>query len=391
MAAPRNLASRAPADRWAWVEIDQAALRSNVRAFRSIIPRATKMMCVVKADAYGHGAVACARIMLAAGADQLAVATVAEGIELRDAGIEAPILILSEPPIDAVSDIASHDLMPTIDTEEFALAFGECAANMGRVGRYHMAIETGMNRIGVAVADAVAFRSAIDFHRGLECAGTFTHFATADELNGWDWALQYKRFSDAVEAIRDAGFDPGLVHCDNTPGTILHPEAHLDMCRVGVGLYGMHPAETTQGKIELKQVMSVRARVVRVEYPEVGEGVSYGLTYRIPRRNIQIATIPIGYADGLSRTLSGEMDVIVNGTRHRQVGRICMDQCMFAVDVNTNRSFKPVSPVSYGDVATILGEDGQEMITVDEMAGLRATINYEVTCNFGMRLEKVYV
>ena len=391
MAALQNLASRAPADRWAWVEIDQGALRANVRAFRAVIPHATKMMCVVKADAYGHGAVPCARVMLAAGADQLAVATVAEGVELREAGIEAPILILSEPPALSIPQILSHDLMPTIDTEEFALAFGECAANMGKVGRYHMAIETGMNRIGVAPADAVDFRAGLDFHRGLECAGTFTHFATADELGGWDWSLQFKRFTDTIAALRAAGFDPGIVHCDNTPGTILHPEAHLDMCRVGVGLYGMHPADTTLDRIELRPVMSVRARVVRVEYPEVGEGVSYGLTSRVPRRNIQIATIPIGYADGLSRTLSNEMDVIVGGVRHRQVGRICMDQCMFSVDVNTNRSFKPVRPIAYGDVATILGADGDERITAEEMARLRGTINYEVTCNFGMRLEKVYV
>ena len=162
------------------------------------------------------------------------------------------------------------------------------------------------------------------------------------------------------------------------------------MCRVGVGLYGLHPAETTYDQIDLEPVMSVRGRVVRVIYPNVGDGVGYGLTWRVPRKNIQVATVPIGYADGLARELSNQMDVLVDGTRCRQVGNICMDQFMFAVDVNTTRSYRPTRPIEYGDVVTILGADGKERITAEEMAGLRNTINYEVVCDFGMRLEKIY-
>jgi alanine racemase len=168
------------------------------------------------------------------------------------------------------------------------------------------------------------------------------------------------------------------------------PECRFDMCRVGVGLYGLHPAETTLGQIDLEPVMSVRGRIVRVLYPSVGDGVGYGLTYRVPKQNIQIATVPIGYADGLARELSNNMDVLVGGCRCRQVGNICMDQFMFAVDVNGARSYRPTRPVEYGDVVTIIGADGDERITADEMAGLRNTINYEVVCDFGMRLEKVY-
>ena len=234
-------------------------------------------------------------------------------------------------------------------------------------------------------------RRAIDFHRGLECDGTFTHFATADEPGGWDFDIQLNRFVTAVNALRDAGIDPGIVHCDNTPGTILHPEAHMDMCRVGIGLYGLHPADVTIPKIDLRPVMSVRARVTHTVYPEVGDGVSYGLTYRVPKRNVQIATVPIGYADGLSRNLSNQMEVLVGGARCRQVGRICMDQFMFAVDVNTNRAFHPTHPVEFGDVVTVIGWDGDQLITADDHARLRDTINYEVTCDFGLRLEKVYV
>ncbi len=381
---------KSPDTRWSWVEVNLAALRRNVTAFRRLLGRGTQMMCVVKADAYGHGAVPCARTMHAAGANQFAVATVREGIALREAGIEWPILILSEPPVDCVRTLVEYDLMPAVYTADFALALGEAAAAENRVARYHLAVDTGMTRIGVRRADVVELRRTIDFHRGLECAGTFTHFATADVLDDWDFALQLNRFREAVEALRGAGLDTGLVHCDNTPGTILHPECRFDMCRVGVGLYGLHPAETTLGQIDLEPVMSVRGRIVRVLYPSVGDGVGYGLTYRVPKQNMQIATVPIGYADGLARELSNSMDVLVGGCRCRQVGNICMDQFMFAVDVNGARSYRPTRPVEYGDVVTIIGADGDERITADEMAGLRNTINYEVVCDFGMRLEKVY-
>lgn len=383
-------AAKSPDNRWSWVEVDLSALRRNVSAFRRQIGRTVQLMCVVKADAYGHGAAACAKTMRAAGADQFAVATVDEGVALREAGIDAPILVLSEPPIESVGTLVAYDLMPAVYTVEFALALGEKAASENKVAKYHLAIDTGMTRIGVRREDALEVRRTIDFHRGLECAGTFTHFATADESDGWDFSLQLKRFREIVGELQAAGLDCGLIHCDNTPGTILHPECRFDMCRVGIGLYGLHPAETTVPCISLEPVMSVRGRVVRAVYPAVGDGVSYGLTYRVPKRNVQIATVPIGYADGLSRTLSGNMEVLVDGMRCRQVGRICMDQFMFAVDVNTVRRYRPTHEVQAGDVVTLIGSDGDECITADDMAALRGTINYEVVCDFGMRLEKVY-
>ena len=379
-----------PESRWSWVEVNLAALRRNTTAFRRRLERGVQLMCVVKADAYGHGAVPCMKVMHAAGASQFAVATVSEGVALREAGIEWPILVLSEPPVDCVRTLVEYDLMPSVYTADFALALGEAAAAADRVARYHLAIDTGMTRIGVRRTDAVELRRTIDFHRGLECAGTFTHFATADVPDDWDFALQLNRFCETVEALRGAGLETGLVHCDNTPGTIMHPECHFDMCRVGIGLYGLHPAEITRSYLDLEPVMSVRGRVTRVIYPNVGDGVGYGLTWRVPKQNIQVATVPIGYADGLARELSNQMDVVVNGTRCRQVGNICMDQFMFAVDVNGARSYRPTRPVEYGDVVTILGADDDERITAEEMAGLRNTINYEVVCDFGMRLEKIY-
>ena len=198
------------------------------------------------------------------------------------------------------------------------------------------------------------------------------------------------RFGETVQALENAGLSCGLVHCDNTPGTVLHPRLRYDMCRVGVGLYGLHPADTTRPRMELKPAMSVRAKVIRVAEPQVGTGVGYGFTYRVPKQGIQIATVPIGYGDGLSRTLSGRMDVIVNGMRAPQVGRICMDQFMFAVDASAPRGYRSRSMVREGDIVTIMGRDGDEEITADEMASLRGTINYEVVCDFALRLERIY-
>ena len=380
--------SKQPETRWAWVEIDRGALRKNVRAFKRLLRGRERMCCVVKADAYGHGAAECCQIMQQAGADMFAVATVLEGVKLREAGITLPILVLAEPPLGAIPTLLEQNIMPTVYTVEFALAYGECAVQAGTVGRYHLAVETGMNRIGVPCTEAVEFRRGIDFHRGLACDGVFTHFATADDPDGWDYQLQRKRFDEAVRAMRDAGLDCGTVHCDNTPATIFDPASHYDMVRVGIGLYGLMPCESARGRIELEPVMSVRARVTRTTQPAMGEGVGYGFTYRVPRTTVQICTLPIGYADGLARVLSNRMEVLYRGQRVRQVGNICMDQCMVAIQSTPGH---PVPEAEYGDIMTIVGRDGGAEITMDEMAALRGTINYEVACNFGMRLEKVYL
>ena len=380
-----------PNNRWAWAEIDLGALRRNAKAFKAQLARGVKFMAIVKADAYGHGAAACAKALRSVGADQFGVATVNEGIALRQSGIEDPILVLNQPPLESIDDLVTFDLMPSVYEIDFALGFGEASSAAGKVGKYHLAIDSGMTRIGVRREEALELRRAIDFHRGLECAGTFTHFATADLLDDWDFALQVNRFTEAVSVIHETGLETGLVHADNTPGTILHPDVQFDMCRIGIGLYGLHPAENTVPRIALEPVMSVRGRVTRAIYPNVGDGVGYGLTWRVPRKNIQVATVPIGYADGLARCLSNRMDVLVDGMRVRQVGNICMDQFMFAVDINRARSYRPGYEVMEGDMVTIMGADGDEYISADEIAKLRGTINYEVVCDFGMRLDKVYL
>ncbi len=380
--------SKEPATRWAWVEVDQGALRRNVRAFKNLLSPGQRLCCVVKADAYGHGAAQCAKIMQAAGADMFAVATLDEGIELRRCGVKIPILMLSEPPLSAIDLLLEYQVMPSLYTAEFALAYGERSVELGVVGRYHMAIETGMNRIGVHYTDVLNFRRSIDFHRGIACDGVFTHFATADDPDGWDYKLQCKRFEEAVAALKGARYDCGIVHCDNTPASILDPATHYDMIRAGIGLYGLQPCDRTAPVFPLDPVMSVRARITRVTHPAMGEGVGYGFTFRVPRTRVQVCTLPIGYADGLARTLSNRMEVLHKGQRLRQVGNICMDQCMVAIQQTTAR---PIEEAEIGDLVTIVGRDGDEVITMDDMASLRGTINYEVACGFGMRLEKVYL
>ena len=379
--------NKADLTRWAWVEIDRGALRRNTRFYKTLLGPGQRLCCVVKADAYGHGAVECAKIMYSAGADMFAVATVAEGVELRQGGIVKPIIMLSEPPIEAIPTLLANEIVPAVYTSEFALAYGEYAVANGTVGKYHLAIETGMNRIGVHYSQVLDFRRGIDFHRGIKCAGVFTHFATADEPTGWDYKLQCQRFTEAVQAMKDAGFECGIVHCANTPSSMLDKSMHLDMIRAGVGLYGLQPCDLTRS-MALDPVMSVHARVTRVAHPAMGEGVGYGFTYRVPRTRVQICTLPIGYADGLSRTLSNRMDVLYRGERVRQVGNICMDQFMVAVQSNPGHE---IPEAEHGDEMILIGRDGDAEITMDEMARLRGTINYEVACNFGMRLDKIYV
>lgn len=375
--------------RWAWAQIDLSAIKANVHEVRKKIGPERKICAVVKADAYGHGAIPVAKAALEAGAACLAVATADEGIELRDAGITAPILMLAEPPITAIPAILEHDITPTVTTIDFALMLGEEADAQGKVAGYHLKVNTGMNRIGILAGEVVEFLRAISFHRGLKLEGTFTHFATADCPEDWEFREQLERFKSAIDAMRLAGIDPGIVHCANSASIIRYPETYFDMVRMGIILYGLHPSRVTYGKMKLEPAMSIKARVTHVKEPSVGEGVSYGLTYRVPG-NTQIATLPLGYADGVRRTLSGKMKLLYDGQRVPQVGTICMDQLMFEVD--TKKSIiNPLSPVEVGDEVVIIGEQGSDKITLDMMADEIGTINYELACGFGMRLPKLYV
>jgi len=368
-------------NRWAWTRIETGAISRNVRTLKALTRPGTRFMAVVKADGYGNGAAQSARAALAGGADRLGVATVREAVALRDEGISAPLQILSEPPESAIDVIIERDLIPTVTTREFAVALGKAAMQRGIEARYHLKVDTGMHRIGVRAEEAAEFARGLSDFPGLALEGTFTHFATADVVGDWDVQRQLKRFIAALEEMRTEGVNPGVVHAANSPATILYPEAHFDMVRCGIAIYGLHPSANTKGVVELEPARSVLARVSYVKRIGMGDGVSYGLTWQAAAPTV-IATIPLGYADGVHRVSSNTMEVLIGGQRCRQVGRVCMDQ--FMVEVPRGLT------VIRGDEVVLVGSQGSQRITLDDLAETAGTINYELSCSFGMRLDRVY-
>lgn len=368
-------------ERNAWVEIDLAAIRHNVRSLKSRTSPGTLFMAVVKADGYGHGGVPVAREALLAGADRVGVATIEEAVALREAGIGAAIHILSEPPVSSAPLLLEYELIPTVTTREFAENLSREAVAHGREVRYHLEIDTGMNRIGVRAEDAHEFAAALRELPGLLHEGTFTHFATADTPGDWDFERQIQRFSHALARMRAEGVNPGIVHAANSAATILHSESHLAMVRCGIAIYGLHPDRSTYDRIDLQPAMSVKARISFVKRVGMGEGVSYGLTWRAIEPTL-IATLPLGYADGVHRLASNRMQVLIGGVRCLQVGRVCMDQLM----VELPRGMT----ACVGDEAVLVGAQRGERIEMDELALAAETINYETACAFGMRLPRRY-
>ncbi|NTU72171.1 MAG: alanine racemase [Coriobacteriia bacterium] len=367
--------------RWAWVEIDLAAIQSNVRSLKGLTRPGTLFMAVVKADGYGHGALHVARAALAAGADRLGVATLDEALALRDAGITGPIQLLSEPPESTIRELLDNDITPAVTTREFAVALGKQALLRDTVAPYHLKVDTGMHRIGVRAEDAPEFaRSLVDFP-GLKLEGTFTHFATADAAGDWDVQRQLERFQRVLDNMRVDEVDPGIVHAANSPATMLYPDAHFDMVRCGIAIYGLQPSAATAAVLKLAPSMSVKAKASFVKRIGMGDGVSYGLTWQASSPT-EIVTLPLGYADGVHRVCSNEMQVLIGGTRCRQVGRVCMDQFM----VEAPRGAR----VSRGDEVVLVGSQESERIPMEELATVAGTINYEMACGFGLRLERVY-
>ncbi len=387
---PAKLATIPETDRrWSWVEVDLTAIRHNVMVARRALTKGAHLCAVVKTDAYGHGAVQCAKTALSAGADYLAVATVDEGIQLREGNVFAPVLVLSQPPLESIPLLLAYKLMPSVYDAQFAIAYGEAADSFGVDAPYHLALNTGMNRIGVRHDEVVEFLRHVSFHRALDLVGTFTHFATADCPETLDFQIQARRFVEAIQAMVDAGFDPGIVHAANSAATLRYPAVHFDMVRFGIALYGLQPCDETRALADLRPAMSVKARITDMRAVPMSEGVSYGLHYRSPG-SVIICTIPIGYADGFRRGLSGRTDVILKGRRCRQVGNICMDQCMFEVDMRSSAMRTRVEP-QIGDLVTLVGREGESVIAMDDLARTLDTITHEVAIGFGCsRMARVY-
>ena len=374
--------------RWAWVEVDASAIRHNVATLRRMLRPRCRMMAVVEADGYGHGAVEASKAALGAGADRLAVSSVSEGVSLRKAGITAPILVLGQPPAASIPLLLGYQLTPAVYEPDFAIAYGEAADLHGMKAPYHLAVNTGMNRLGVRHDEALSFLFQVNFHRALELEGVFTHYATADCPETLDFHIQAKRFVEVVNEIKAARFEPGIVHCASSAAALRYPEVQFDMVRLGSVLYGMHPCPETRALVDLRPAMSVHARIVDTRLLPVSEGVSFGLHYRSPG-SVKVCTVPIGYADGLHRSLSGDIDFIMGGRYYRQVGSICMHYSMFEVDMRNYASRERVDP-QVGDEVIVVGSQGIAEISVDEMAEKLRTIPCEVTVGFGQRLARTY-
>ncbi len=369
----------------AWVEIDLGALAANVQYLRRSLSPQTDLMTVVKADAYGHGAVTVARTVLQAGANWLGVATIPEGIELREAGVTAPILVLGgvNAP-EEIRAIARWQLQPSLISPRQALIFAEVLAAMGETIPVHLKVDTGMSRLGVDWRSAVEFVQLVRGLPNLTVASLYSHLATADDPDPTVMRQQHQRFETVIAQLRNVGFVPPRLHFANSAGTLSDRSLHYDMVRVGLATYGLYPAPhlepgTPRGD-RLQPVMQVKARITQVKTIAAGTGVSYGHHF-IAHRETRLAIVGIGYADGVPRNLSDRMTVLLQGQRVRQVGAITMDMLMLDVT--------DLPDVHEGEVVTLLGRDGNEQISAHDWASVVGTISWEILCGFKHRLPRI--
>jgi alanine racemase len=367
----------------AWVEIDRSALKYNVRQIRSLLSANTAIMAVVKADAYGHGAIDIAKTVVAEGVEWLAVATVTEGIELRQAGIVAPILILGAVNSDVqVWEIVKWSLQPTLCNIEQATLISKAIAILqpSLPLTVHLKLDTGMSRLGANWQQAVAFFSEVAALPYLQIGSLYSHLATADEVDPTVMEMQLDRFRQALAAIELAGYVLPLLHLANSAGILASDRLHYQLVRPGLLLYGLCPAPHLRSKIDLRPVLSVKARVTQVKDIPAGTGVSYGYRF-IADRDLRLAVVGIGYADGIPRRLSDRLQVAIRGRLVPQIGSITMDQIMLDVS--------QIADLQVGEIVTILGEDGTVQMTADDWANELETISWEILCGFKHRLPRI--
>lgn len=366
-------------------EIDLDAVIHNMEAMHGIISEKTKIMAVIKADGYGHGAVE-----IAGAIDHLdylygyAVATVEEGQILRNHGITKPILILGYAFPEQYEEMIKAEIRPTVFTREMAEELSQAAERAGTDCRIHFAVDTGMSRIGYQVteesADEIAQLVKLP-HIIIE--GIFTHFARADEADKAHTFQQLERYGQMISMLKERGIEIPIHHCSNSAGIVEIPEANMDLVRAGITLYGLWPSEEVdKNRIDLQPVLSLLTHVAYVKELEAGREISYGGTYTTTERR-RIATIPVGYADGYARGLSNKGEVLIHGKRVPIRGRICMDQ--FMVDVTD------IPNVKSGDKVVLIGADGNERITMEEVGNLSGRFNYEFVCDLGKRIPRVFV
>jgi alanine racemase len=367
-----------------WAEISLDHIKNNYLQFRQFVQPQVKIMAVVKADGYGHGSIAIAKTAINAGADYLAVALLDEAIELRMAGITHPILVLGYTPTRSVRAAILVNITLTVFDQEVLDEVITQSNSLSKKASIHLKIDTGMSRIGVSSpVDALilAKKAALASYICLE--GVFTHFANADSESSELTYGQFNRFQSIVEYLEENFIYIPIKHCCNSAATMKFPDMHLNMVRVGVALYGLYPdASLKRHSIQLKQAMTFKTKIAAIKKVAIAQAISYGWTWK-PERESLIATLPLGYADGLSRLLSNRGKVLIHGQKSAITGRVCMDQTM--IDITG------IKNCSVGDVVSIFGQSSSSFQSVDEIAQLMGTINYEVVCLIGKRVPRVYV
>lgn len=377
----------------AWAEINLDAIKNNIKAIRRYVTPESKILGIVKADAYGHGYLEVARTLLENGADALAVACLDEAIQLRRCYIRCPILILGRSCCEEAETLVFYDVMPACFELELAEAMSDAAVKLNKPARLHIKIDTGMGRVGYRYADdaavneeTVAEIKKIAALPNLEVNGIFTHFAVADETDAENdkyTQLQFERFCAVCDRLKAEGVDIPVRHCANSAALIRFPYMHMDMVRPGVILYGKEPSQCVDcAPLGLKPAMTFKAKITNVKMIEPGASVSYGRRFTADKPT-KIATIPVGYADGYSRILSGQAQVIAGGKMCDVVGNICMDQCMIDVtDVNN---------INIGDEVILFGTGENLELPVESLAEKMGTINYEILCMVGKRIPRIYI
>lgn len=364
-----------------WAEINLDAFAENLRAVRARVGKDVKIMAVVKANAYGHGAVEIAQEALANGAEMLGVAIPEEGVQLRNAGISAPILVFTSPPPEQIPIYFDHELLPAIASSESAEQFErEAELRNMRIGA-HVKVDTGMGRLGFQWKDA--HKSIIDVARLrlIDILGVFSHFASADERDKQYAKLQLQRFTDVLDSLRNSHLEIPEIHIANSAAILDIPESFFTMVRPGIMLYGYYPSHETTESIPLRPVMSIKSRIVHLKHVPAGTSISYNRRY-VTTRDTWIATVPLGYADGYSRLLTNRASVLINGRFYPVVGTVTMDHIM--IDVGDGE-------VELGDEVVLLGSSHEQQITAWDLADKIGTIPYEVTCAVSSRVPRVYI
>lgn len=367
-----------------WAEINLDNLAHNIKEVRKNTRDDAIVTAVVKANGYGHGSTDIAKTFLANGADRLAVAILTEAIELRKAGIDAPILVLGYTPNTQFDKVLEYDLMQTVYDYDDAKILSKTAVEMDKEAVIHIKIDTGMSRIGfLPNEDAVDKILKINDLENINIEGMYTHFAKADETDKEHAKGQFEKYSRVADELKSRGLDIKIKHVSNSAAIIDLKDYNLDMVRAGIMIYGFYPSNEVDKKtIELKPAMNLKARVSHVKVVPKGTGISYGQIFKTERES-KIATLPIGYADGFTRLLTEKAEVYVNGKRVKVVGKICMDQCM--IDVTD------IEDIVVGDEVVIFGYGVEGYPHADELAEKIGTINYEIVCMVGRRIPRVYV